>query len=396
MNISDEILESFDKLIPIISNDKNIVTSIAIPILYPICKKIYKKIFSSNEITWKIVHEKENGVNPNTIYGYLNYLLKEYFKQNKKYELICDAYDYDKKKFNDIIIISDKLDLQFPGCNVKCKVSNSEQYGMLYFNTYQDMEITKTWLVESFNKYKKEKTKSKYVRICTYTQDNGWDDTQMNIVKNFTNTIITKENQDLIISRVDYFKQNKLLYHKLGQSYKLVFCFEGPPGTGKSSTVYAMGDRWQMPVYMFNKENIKDKLEENIKSSDPNSILFFDDIDTYLHDMKNNKIIDGSKNSVVLQEDISKDDIINTLLKVLDGYIYISKQIVVITTNKIHLLDERLLRKGRIDYTIKFDYCNMDQLDRLSQLYSKSFSLEKKKELVGKITPADFVFKYCM
>jgi len=84
------------------------------------------------------------------------------------------------------------------------------------------------------------------------------------------------------------------------------------------------------------------------------------------------------------------------ILNIIDGILETPGRILIITTNHPEKLDAALIRPGRVDMTVKFDRCTVqDTIDIVEMFYEKSFPHLEKNALVSKkYTPAE-VFQIC-
>lgn len=57
------------------------------------------------------------------------------------------------------------------------------------------------------------------------------------------------------------------------------------------------------------------------------------------------------------------------LLNVIDGVDECDGRILIITSNKPEILDDALIRAGRIDQKLHFDYCTHEQIQDMYKMY---------------------------
>jgi len=176
-----------------------------------------------------------------------------------------------------------------------------------------------------------------------YNESSYWNEKDIVNRKNFDSIFF--DGKDELLQDLDQFIINSDQYTKrLGINFKRGYCFEGPPGLGKSATALAMSTYLNRHIYYFNLSAISSdsafiSLMNSVK---PNSIIVFEDIDTFMHNRLDGNGADKTKLTF------------STLLQTFNGIYEPQNTIIVITTNHYDKLDPALIRTGRIDYTIPF------------------------------------------
>lgn len=84
--------------------------------------------------------------------------------------------------------------------------------------------------------------------------------------------------------------------------------------------------------------------------------------------------------------------ILKRFFEVLDGYKNLRGVIIIITTNYIHKFDKGLLRSGRIDYKIKLDYCDDEQITNIYDFYDLK-QIQGKGNKMKNVSSADVIVK---
>lgn len=195
------------------------------------------------------------------------------------------------------------------------------------------------------------------------------------------NTVVLKEGQlESIVNELKTFIHNEDRYNDLGVPYHHGILLSGPPGTGKSSTAKTVASHLGLDTYYISLSSVKDNdtFNELISEIKPRSVLLLEDIDT----------IKAAKNRDKKSKDgISMDDLLN----VLDGALSPHGVITIATTNHIGLLDEAIIRAGRMDTCYEIDYLDNHQFKRICQKFIAS-DIGILPDIDGlKISPAEII-----
>jgi hypothetical protein len=149
--------------------------------------------------------------------------------------------------------------------------------------------------------------------------------------------------KDAVLSHIDSFTAAKERYIKFGRMHKLSFLFSGVPGSGKSSFAKSLALKFKRPLYVLNlTRHLEDEtMIELFNDIRENSILLIEDIDAFFVDRK--------------AEDVSIS--FSCFLNVLDGAMArMNSVIVILTANNPDRLDPALIRPGRVDRILNFEY----------------------------------------
>lgn len=203
-------------------------------------------------------------------------------------------------------------------------------------------------------------------RVKIYIMSPSCDDFQLLCEKtkrNFSSIYLPQEQKQHIKNDLTAFLNPLTMakYNKLGINYKRIYLLEGIPGTGKTSLIFALASHFNCNIAIINftpKMIDTDLLHvfqhfTNIErytdiTKRRKTFLICEDIDCIFKERKTN---DESRNNITF----------SGLLNAIDG-IATDNVICFITTNYIQHLDSALLRPGRIDYIMKFDYAIKEQI----------------------------------
>ena len=138
-------------------------------------------------------------------------------------------------------------------------------------------------------------------------------------------------------------------YVRRGRPYKRVYCLHGPPGTGKSSLVFALAGELGRPLAIFNVDSLRDDTFIELLSERPEgAMLLFEDVDALFRERSKGG---GGEAGMTF----------STLLNSLDGVLHPRGAIVFLTTNHLERLDAALRRPGRVDLLVEVPGLSAEQ-----------------------------------
>ena len=225
---------------------------------------------------------------------------------------------------------------------------------ILFKNFIKDMEM--------FSKNKKEDT----IRVLVYDVSNGWAKLSRLPKRNIDTIYISKDMKSNLIQDIKFFYNCKDEYHKYGIPYTRRYLFVGPPGTGKTSLIFALASMFnkEVSIISFDQKLDDASLMKAINSLDNNNFLVMEDVDA-LFDNRNERSATNNSNVSF-----------SGMLNILDGFGRKDGLIVFMTTNHINKLDEAQIRPGRVDYIITFGNPKEEQI---REMFENFFPNQKEK-----------------
>jgi hypothetical protein len=208
---------------------------------------------------------------------------------------------------------------------------------------------------------------------------------------------------DLISSRVNFFVNNRDWYDRKGVPYQLGLLLSGESGTGKSSCIRAITNCTGRHVVNVNFSKIKtvtqlkrlfysedlnvyrdEDSNESVKLTIPvnKRIYVLEEIDalgsTVLERRALNSLLGGESGKVskLASGSGTHDEItLAHLLQIMDGNMETPGRILIVTSNHPELLDEAILRPGRIDVSVRFGFASRDTIAKMyAKLHDRSLS----------------------
>jgi len=203
-----------------------------------------------------------------------------------------------------------------------------------------------------------------------------------------------------IVRDIRKFLDSKDDYIRKGLPFKRGYMLSGCPGGGKSSIAAYLAHHFKLDIYETSVFGINRYLLANIDSK--GSIILLEDIDlTTLGKVKrslgkqsrdpfkferiNGKIAikgddddddDGSGGGEeATYEDAVAGEVLRDVLNILDGICSYGDCIFICTTNNISVLDDALLRPGRIDKIYEITYLTpKEQLEYINLFYNTNYT----------------------
>ena len=352
--------------------------------------------------------------------------------QNKHF--IIDDNIFVKSEFEQEELRDDKEKINTKTDKITINIY-SYKYSVNYLKNYID-NITEKYLSSirehRGNKrfiYTLDKVKFKEDDECIL---NCWREDIFESYRTFNNIFFDGKSE--IISKIDYFLNNREWYIQKGIPYSLGIGLYGPPGTGKTSFIKALANYTNRHIIVMSLKIIKTKRQleqfffenkyndknENSSVSFEKKIIVFEDIDcigdivldrknkeTEKHNTrnkKNNTINIGdvlqticelnengtcAVNSSTNELAITLDDILNLW----DGIRETPGRILIISSNHYDKLDPALIRPGRIDITHELSNSSHNTI---SEIYLHLFGNKIDNDILNKVneyfySPAELI-----
>ena len=156
-------------------------------------------------------------------------------------------------------------------------------------------------------------------------------------------------------------------YIAFGIPYKKIYLLTGSPGSGKTSLIKALCNeiKYNLGMLTITKETTNTSLLTAFKYIDPKTVILIEDIDCLFN--KRNATNDNAQITF------------SNLINILDGVLSKHGIIIFVTTNHPELLDNALLRPGRIDMILEL---NLPKKDEIKNLFHDLMSKYIDKDVI--------------
>lgn len=180
-----------------------------------------------------------------------------------------------------------------------------------------------------------------------------WEKVFLKTPRTIESVILPQDKTDMIIQDVKKFFKREHWYQDRGVPYRRGYLLYGPPGSGKTSFVYALAGLLKMNICVvsLNSRYLSDEnLMRLLHSTPPKSIILLEDVDT-LYDHR----------ARINQSRVTFSGFLNCI----DGILAQEGHILFMTTNHRENLDPALIRPGRADLHVKLDFAQREQMVKL-------------------------------
>ncbi|ARA72230.1 Cell division protein FtsH [Kaumoebavirus] len=361
-------------------------------ILFPILEKvlswigaIWKKIMGQS-VSYTI--EISEYLTPSVLWG-LNNHGKSKFKNYSATGLII-KYHHALVTCNtrQILISADPGDkdfIEYKGVRIEVsktekRTNEKEESKKVYSLTSENLSVLKEFLETNEKEYNAyiidqyNKNIDNFDSPMYYNFDlkDKWESCPISVSKNFGNVFLEAEDQKEIVDRVEMLKNNEY-YVKSGKPRKVCFLLHGLPGTGKSSTAFAIAEEFKYHIYgvKIGAMHSRHEFIKAVNSIPSRSLVVFEEIDIGISNRTKGEAATGDKDKSILPQVTLQD-----ILEVLDGYTYFKDCIIILTTNYRNRLDDALIRAGRVDYEIEYKNSSAKLVKRIVEYQAQLLGFE--------------------
>eukprot|EP00612_Vaucheria_litorea_P005296 CAMPEP_0171460224 /NCGR_PEP_ID=MMETSP0945-20130129/5176_1 /TAXON_ID=109269 /ORGANISM="Vaucheria litorea, Strain CCMP2940" /LENGTH=487 /DNA_ID=CAMNT_0011986365 /DNA_START=18 /DNA_END=1482 /DNA_ORIENTATION=+ len=217
------------------------------------------------------------------------------------------------------------------------------------------------WLLEDAEKESSTSSANQNDSITIYTSWGAeWKPFGHPKRKRSIQSVVLDDNiSENIIKDLNEWKDSSKWYYERGVPYRRGYLLHGPPGSGKTSFIYAIAGEMNYDICMLSlgDEGLSDdRLAHALTHAPQRTIILLEDVDAAF---VNRNAAHSSRGMVTF----------SGLLNTLDGVTSSEERLIFMTTNFIERLDPALLRPGRVDFVQYIGDASKSQIVKLFQRF---------------------------
>lgn len=215
-----------------------------------------------------------------------------------------------------------------------------------------------------------------------YWQGNEFQFAGRKNIRSLDTIYMEKNSKERLVKEIESFFSSEKDYSRKGIPWKYGVKLEGPPGTGKTSLIFALASHFKKSIYVISPSSItSDEAFLKAMNSAGNSFILLEDIDS----IKAAEVRQNLKKEVGDRPLGFLDGFgltLSGLLNAVDGVCSRDGRVLFITTNTPEVLDPALIRPGRIDLSVTMDLADQNIAQ---QMWNNFFPQINSKEFFSKI-----------
>lgn len=218
-----------------------------------------------------------------------------------------------------------------------------------------------------------------------YSERLEWKEATVRPVRPLSTVDLAEGIKQEILKDVERYHHpsTRLFYARRGVPYRRGYLLYGPPGTGKTSFSLALAGHFQIDLYMVSLTSMQltdEGLSRLFDCLPPKCIVLLEDVDSAGIERENSKTEEDTDK--VKKKRKKPQVTLSGLLNTIDGAASQEGRLLIMTSNTPETLDPALIRHGRVDKQIKFDYI---QRSNAKQLFIRMFSMHADERMVATV-----------
>lgn len=257
--------------------------------------------------------------------------------------------------------------------------SENQTYTVVWTKSENQHDLLEELIISAIEWKRKHYTDAA-PKVEVYVYNDGyrqWRTQNSMQITDFHDVFLPEADFKRLMNDLNSFRNGIELYKRMKWTFKRSYMFYGPPGTGKTSTIRAIASKMNMnlAMVMLTPELTSSTLMQMIRTRPTNSLLVLEDLDRAFEGIKDHpeKLSGwlGMLDGVLLNSNFDQDQTDEKKQE---------PQLILITANDEKKLPEALVRAGRVDYRMYFDYADQTQVARLlRRVYETANSINKEQ-----------------